>query len=402
LLLKVKWFIFAPVLFIGVVVLIITYLNKELKESESGQLCNNYKDNNIVLKKMELSSSRKKFIIRMVIIPMVLGFSSYLITDRIYGDTETIIIGISNASYSDTIDFAKIYKKNSIDKANQLLGGYNPILKFDIVTVSGGYSEIWNALDEGRIDIAFVSPFNFYNKYRNLIGETKDAPLQVFEINDFQGFDSIYTKIGGKYTALGSSYRSGFLLKKRKKSTNSPNIDTITNWLKQGGYKLYFSKERLSTSGRIIPYYCLRKKLKGTDSINTILDTVNNIGTLSENIKKILKDSCSICTFSNDMWYNMKRESPKLADSLYFIPIKHSIPMDPVIVRKEHWEDLNEIWRNISDFIKLRNIDIRRDRHDIIISSLRYIMNNKEDKTQYVLSLDIPYVCMQKQKLRNQ
>jgi hypothetical protein len=52
--------------------------------------------------------------------------------------------------------------------------------------------------------------------------------------------------------------------------------------------------------------------------------------------------------------------------------------MDPVVVENENWENMNSLWENIVDFVKLRNVDIGKNRHDIITTSLRYIMSKSE------------------------
>jgi hypothetical protein len=300
--------LFFPILVSGLISIAIKHCNKILKNEEPNFQHEGNLENSI--KQAELTTGRLKFIVQYIAIPVFVGFLAYLITDRIYGEKEIIIIGISNSSYSDTIDFSVIYKEKYISKANEMLGGYHPSLQFDIVTISGGYDQIWEALDKNRIDIAFVSPFNFAKK-------VQDSTIVKFEKR--------YSWIGGKYTEIGDTYKAGFLMQKKLKDVIRKS--NLEGFVKTNDLKIYFLKEQLSTSGRVIPMGWL--KSKGI----TNFDLNNNVGTLPENVATVLNDSISmksICTFSSDMWHNMKKISPEIASKLHFEPIDEiPIPMDP-------------------------------------------------------------------------
>lgn len=351
---------FFPILLIGLFGKVVQKSNAILQRDE------NFETSPVeesLLKRAEFSIERKKFIIQYVVIPAFIGFLAYLITDRVYGNKETIIIGISNSSYSNSVDFSKIYYENYIKKANELLGGYHPSLQFDIVTISGNYEEIWKALDEERIDIAFVSPYNFQNK----LGQ--DTMINGYEV------------IGGKYTGIGATYKSGFLVSKKHRQLIKKDSD-IANKIGNHSLELLLSNEPLSTSGYVVPCYWL----KDVKRINQFDVSSCDRQTLPENVELIIADSfqsnkIKACTFSSDMWNNMKSISPELSNKLHFVPIDTiEIQMDPVVVKKTNWDKKNTIWLKIVDLIKLRNTDIGTDRHEIIENSLRYIMNKEKNR----------------------
>lgn len=376
-------------------------------------------------------TENKKFILQYIMIPFFLAIAAYVITDRIYGKKEVIIIGMSNASYADTIDFAKVFEENYIGKANQLLGGFHPELSFDIVTVSGKYEEIWNALDHGRIDIAFISPYNMVNKLRSIGRDTlkikkggktkyprnlrrrdsiekikyrengeyevyrKDGminaiwdgdtlyskdPKKSLKIYDTIAiaqypFNKIYKALGGKYTEIGTYYHSGFLINKKAIGKTEITIDSIPHMISRsnGDLKLCVSQETLSTSGRIVPIYWLKcDKGKAVASLNICE------GPLPGNVEMVLNNPDVICTFSDDMWYNMKKISPKLAANFFFVSLdKYQIPLDAMVVKKENWNKKMGCWKRIADFVKLRNVNPLQSREEIVLQSLRQIVDSE-------------------------
>lgn len=329
-------------------------------------------------------TENKKFILQYIMIPFFLAIAAYVITDRIYGKKEVIIIGMSNASYADTIDFAKVFEENYIGKANQLLGGFHPELSFDIVTVSGKYEEIWNALDHGRIDIAFISPYNMVNKLKSyttdLNQSSKSCELdtlkeEIKKVKTKMGFNEKYKALGGKYTEIGTYYHSGFLINKKAIGKTEITIDSIPHMIScsNGDFQLRVSQETLSTSGRIVPIYWLKcDKCKAIDSLNICE------GPLPENVEMVLNNPDVICTFSDDMWYNMKKISPKLAANFFFVSLeKYEIPMDAMVVKKEKWNKKMGCWKRIADFVKLRNVNPLQSREEIVLQSLRQIVDSE-------------------------
>ena len=262
-----------------------------------------------------------------------------------------------------------------------MLGGYNQSLQLDIVNVSGGYSQLWEALDKKRIDIAFVSAYNFFNKLNSIeLKEKKDTGNSHF---------GDYCLIGGKYTETGRIYHSGFLV---SKNAQISNIAEFLRKLQDSSVNLYFVNEDLSGSGWQIPYCYLEKARKFSKILNTL-----HKESLPQIVSLVYNDTThkNACTLSDDMWNNMKKISPKEADSLNFIEIADfGLPLDAIFVREDNWSDINSKWDNFVDFVKLRNVDIRKSRADIIVNSLRYMMDagaKKSEFRKFADYLDKPY-----------
>lgn len=361
-------FFFFPTLLLTILYVAIWYCRHALKSIELKK--STPKDNiDEFNKNKELAVGRIKFIIRAITIPFFIGIVSYLVADRVYSSKEVIIIGISDFSYSDSINFADIYKKQSISKANKLLGGYHPSLAFDIVTVAGGYDQLWEALKDNRIDMAFVSPYNFACKVR-------EEPSE---------FNNYFKLIGGKYTSIGKKYHAGFLANKiafkgqDKELNNFKDTIKIKELLSDASVRLkvYLSNEDKSTSGYKIPIMWLKKNNCDTNKIKRGIVPDNFLNINDTNV-------LALCSFSSDLWYNLRKSNPEIAKNLFFFPVDDSIPMDAVVVLKSRWDkEINSFKNNFIDMLKLRNIDISIDRDSVVRKSLRYMMKAPMDTSSY-------------------
>jgi hypothetical protein len=360
--------------------LLLSEPNTDIKEQKQAE----QKDKSLE----ERVNDAKKYAFQYVLLPLFFGMVTYLVSDTIAGKKELITIGITEHSPYNSEVLLEHYRKKYINVANRLLG--NSDLSFEVVTISGKYKNIWTALDKERIDIAFVSPYNFYDKacdykkdgdkldslFTHLKADTvkKNKPLYNDSISKIlktkfkkQGFKVI----GGKYTELGDIYRFGFIVNKKDRDSlkDSKSIKKAIS----EKCKLILSTESRSTSGRIAPLYWLRK-------VTSLEDTIS-LG-INEKIDSVAhsKNGKYVGTFSDDMWNFLKQHYPDSIKNLFFVPVNTlPLPLDAVVVKKSNWNKINSLGKNLMDLMRLRNIITLSSREKAIKRSLRLIMDSKND-----------------------